>query len=72
MNFMAKKKANSSDELVQRKSHAYPARLLRLHPVMWDQLDSLVELNKSNATEEIRRAIREYLERNNLWPPSTR
>lgn len=34
------------------------------------QLDVLVERNASDSTEEVRRAVREYLERHKLWPPA--
>jgi hypothetical protein len=51
------------------RPHKRPGVLLRLHQLMLQQLDILVERNATDRTEEIRRAIREYLEREKLWPP---
>jgi hypothetical protein len=44
-------------------------QMIRLRQEMWDQLDTLVDRNGSDRTEEIRRAVREYLTREGLWPP---
>jgi hypothetical protein len=45
---------------------------LRLHELLRQQLEALVERNASNLTGEITIAIRERLERANLWPPPPR
>jgi hypothetical protein len=61
MQRMAKKGAKPDDQ--------QPASLmLRLHPRLRAQLERLCELNASNVSDEIRIAIRERLERHNLWP----
>ena len=40
-----------------------------IHPAFLPQLKILCEQNASNLTEEVRRAIREMLQREGLWPP---
>jgi hypothetical protein len=54
----------------KRDRHRTEPIQLRIHEVMLRELDKLVQRNYSNRTEEIRNAIRRYLEVNNLWPPS--
>ncbi len=49
--------------------HKRPLTGIRLHPLMRQQLEALVDRNTSSVTEEIRTAIRERLEKNGLWPP---
>lgn len=41
---------------------------MRLHPLLRQQLDKLVSQNATSISEEVRAAIRERLERMNLWP----
>jgi hypothetical protein len=43
---------------------------IRMHPVMREQLDKLVERNLSDLTAEITEAIRKHLRENELWPPT--
>lgn len=63
---MAKKKPDAHGE--KRDRHK-PSRMLRIPKILIDQLDALALKNVTNPTQEAIRAIREYLERNNLWPP---
>ncbi len=46
-----------------------PARMCRIRESLAIAVDALVERNSSDFSEEVNRAIREYLERQNLWPP---
>jgi hypothetical protein len=46
-----------------------PRRMIGLPERLAVQLDKLAERNASRMTQEVIRAVREYLERNNLWPP---
>ncbi len=50
--------------------HVRKSFQLRLHPLLRAQLEKLGERNASKLTAEIVIAIRERLERANLWPPS--
>jgi uncharacterized Zn finger protein len=43
---------------------------LRLHPVMREQLEKLVDRNFTSLTTEITEAIRKHLQANSLWPPT--
>lgn len=73
MLYMAKKKSTE-----QRKDdrkgdrHKMPARLLRMRDSMWDALDALAERLGTDATHEMRNAVRERLEKFGLWPPASR
>ncbi len=42
---------------------------VKLHPKIFAQLEKLIQQNASTINDEIRRAIRERLEREGLWPP---
>src|ERR1043166_7209937 len=44
--------------------------MVRVPAPLATALDILVERNVSDRTEEVKRAVREYLERHHLWPPS--
>ena len=44
--------------------------MIRLPEVFEPGLQHLADLHVSNITDEVKKAVREYLERNNLWPPS--
>jgi hypothetical protein len=46
-----------------------PHRSIRVPLPLVEQLDRLAERHVSNATIEAIAAIREYLERKDLWPP---
>lgn len=48
--------------------HTMTHRVLRCPDPMWDALDELALLLASDVQHEIRTAIRERLERHNLWP----
>lgn len=63
---MAKKKTGGKDR------HTKKGFQMRLHPVLRGQLERLVEMNTSSISEEVRTAIRERLERLNLWPVDKR
>ncbi len=63
--YMGKKKPSNPDR-PKRK----PVQL-RLHHLIHQQLKALAELNASDMTTEISIAVRERLERHNLWPPGT-
>ena len=62
MPLMAKKKPDT---------HRMPQFQLRLHKDLLDSLQALAERNRTSATEEARRAIREYLTKEGLWPRQT-
>ncbi len=47
-----------------------PSRLVRVREVLALQLDILVNLNATDITEEVNRAVRELLLREKLWPPA--
>jgi hypothetical protein len=61
---MAKEKPERSQD-----RHKNKGKIIRLHDVYWRQLDTLVDRNRSDYTEEIRRALRSLLEEEGLWPP---
>ena len=48
--------------------HLTPGFQIRLHPLLKQQLDALVDKHASTISEEVRVAIRERLERTGLWP----
>lgn len=50
--------------------HRMPQFQLRMHQEYLDALEKLSERNRTSMTEEARRGIREYLQREGLWPPS--
>lgn len=62
MLFMSKKKPTSEPGRKKLQTQ------LRLHPILREQLEKLVEVNATNLTTEITIAIRERLERHGLWP----
>lgn len=47
-----------------------PARQIRVNPKLAAALDMLAERNATSAPIEANRAIREMLQRENLWPPA--
>lgn len=47
-----------------------PTRNVRLNMRLATQLQKLAEQNATNITVEANRAVRELLERVDLWPPS--
>lgn len=49
--------------------HKHPVTGIRLHRLIRQQLELLVERNASGITQEITIAIRERLQREGLWPP---
>lgn len=59
---MAKKQTKKADR------HK-PGRMVRLKELLAQRLDVLVDRNATNITQEVQRAVREYLERQGLWPP---
>jgi len=59
---MANKKKTTSDR------HKRKALQLRMHALLRQQLERLVERNASTLTAEITTAVRERLEKHNLWP----
>jgi hypothetical protein len=72
MQTMAKKKPSADEATGPRKTsgkNKQKAFQLRLNPVLREQAQKLADRNASDLSDEIRRALREYLERNQLWPP---
>ncbi len=67
MHFMAKKLPDSP----KPDRHKKKPFQLRLHHLLRQQLELLAERNASDMTQEISTAIRERLERANLWPPKS-
>ena len=63
MNAMAKQKPKSSNERYRK-----PRRIAGIPESLAKQIDILVERNQSDFTEEVRNAVREYLEKRGLWP----
>lgn len=60
--FMAKQKKN------QNRDRHKPGRMTRVPESLAQQLDIAAELDVSNFTQQVTRAVREYLERRSLWP----
>lgn len=58
-----------AEERRKKDRHKRRPMQLRLHDLLRQQLEELVERNASNMTTEISIAIRERLERADLWPP---
>lgn len=48
-----------------------PSRMVRIRKSLAEQIDAIVEKNASDFTEEVNRAVREYLERAGQWPPKS-
>jgi hypothetical protein len=70
MEIMAKKPLPNPDDSERTSSgHRYPGFMLRLHTKIRQQLRKMADRNATNESDEIRTAVREYLERNHLWPP---
>ncbi len=46
-----------------------PSRMTRIRGRLADQLQKLVDRNETDFTSEVNRAVRELLEREQLWPP---
>lgn len=67
MSHMGRKQKATNEAASDR--HVRKALSLRLHPLLRQQLEILVDRNASNVTAEISIAIREKLERVGLWPP---
>jgi len=59
---MSKKKPASSTDRHK------PARMVRVRQQLADQLEILADRRATDITEEVNRAVRELLERENLWP----
>lgn len=59
----------SNEDGRPKKRHIGKPFQLRLHPLLKEQLRILAERNTTKMTAEIVRAIRELLQRENLWPP---
>jgi hypothetical protein len=57
-------KKNPSSEKYRK-----PTRWARVRLRLAAQMDVMVDRNSSDFTEEVNIAIREYLQRNSLWPP---
>lgn len=66
MSLMAKRRIIPKDD---RHLPDYSRMTLRLRPDMAEQLGKLVELMGTDATHEIRNALRERLQKFDLWPP---
>lgn len=62
---MAKKNPKQA-EAQDRK----PYRTVRVRGPLVKQLEKMMEARASDLTEEVNTAVREYLERAKLWPPS--
>jgi len=45
-----------------------PSRMTRIPERMAAQLEKLAEHKSTSLVDEVKQAIREYLERQNLWP----
>lgn len=67
MAVMAKERKQPASDRHKKKPFS-----LRLHPLLRQQLDKLVDQNASDLTEEISVAIRERLRQHGLWPPSSK
>lgn len=59
---MDKRKGKNKDR------HTKKGFQMRLHYILRQQLDKLVEINASSISDEVRSAIRERLEKYHLWP----
>ena len=49
-----------------------PGHMVRLPRPLAERLDIIVQRNLSDRTAEVQRIVREYLEREGLWPPKQR
>ena len=47
-----------------------PSRMTRIPEKMAVQLEKMAEHKSTSLVDEVKQAVREYLERNNLWPTS--
>lgn len=67
MSFMAapKKKQKEKDR------HKYPVWGFRLPPAYRIQIEKLAEKSRRKATEEVKIALEQYLEKEGLWPPKS-
>ena len=64
---MARKKSNES-----ATDRHKPSRLVRVREKLAVQHELLAERRATDVTEEVNRAVRELLEREELWPPATK
>lgn len=62
---MAKRKTSKKSD----SGNLHPQFNLRIPNEMRDVLERLATRNVRSATEEVRTALREYLERHGMWPP---
>lgn len=61
-------KDSSGDRKESGGDRHKPRRMAAIPLSMAAKLDDLVKLNGSDFTEEVRNAVREYLQRHGLWP----
>jgi hypothetical protein len=64
---MARKKVKTA-ELPTIPEQRKPTRWARIRLTLAKQIDIIVAQNATDFTEEVNRAVREYLERNGKWP----
>ncbi len=49
-----------------------PGRMVRIRQKLVESLERVIDRRASDLTEEVNRAVREMLERENLWPPESK
>lgn len=53
-----------------RSDRHKPSRMIRIRQVLAKQLDLIAERDAEDVTSLANRAVREFLERQGLWPPN--
>lgn len=61
---MAKKRSTGMNE-----DRHKPSRMVRLRERLAAELDKVADVKATSITELVNQAVREYLEREGLWPP---
>jgi hypothetical protein len=69
MNPMPKRKAEADGSKTSKSDRHKEATMARVRKPLADVLQQLADTNATKFTEEVNNAVREYLERRNLWPP---
>lgn len=69
--YMGKKSSDSKPVVGRTPAVSAPIQV-RFPTPLREQLDILCELHASQLAEEVRIAVRERLERHQLWPPKPR
>lgn len=66
--YMPKKSNKPEPSAPKRNDRHKPSKQSRVRKSLVAPLEELAERNATSFPEEVNRAVREYLERNGLWP----